>query len=380
MAIPTAIQQRRNALEAAQPSKETTPPVVNTASPAPTPTPTPAPITPSLTQIPETGLAQVQTLKEEVKDAAIPEDFAAKLKKIEDGYLSDRGRFRDLENVHKQDEELLRVQEAQRQFLESKLQEQKARADEAERKAQELEQKMREIERAKTAVPKFEIDDVQIDPEELSGFEPSAIKILEKLSKKELAKIAPILQALTQKINMMEEQMQSVVSVAAELPEIKNTAAVAATAAAKDVEVKYWDKSLKNRHPDWQVFTQSPVWKKFLGQEIADLPGVTKQNMLNAYRQQKNVAGVISILDDFKSWVNANGKPAMHNLAEPSGVPGQPNVNSTSAPSRKFKNSDLKAATTEFQKGKLSLADYQKLKAEFKQQLLAGKVEADVPL
>lgn len=369
MAVPQAIQDRRKAIEASIP-----------VPPAPTtnvnPTPT---VAPEIKQAAD-SIAQVQQVVEEVKQAAPTVDDQTDLwKKIEEAearILTEAGRVKALQKDDAVRAQLLEVQGQNSEFATRKLQELRDEVDAVKKEKLELERKLRELQ---SPLPsKFEIEDQDLTPEEIASFEPSVIPLIQKLSRKELRKVGPVVQALVEEVQRLKEEVASVSGTTQKLDLLEKITTTVATKTAAENEKQFFRDALKDTdHKDWEKFVTTHVWKNFLDKEIPGKPGVHYGNILNHYRDLRNIQGIISVMDTFKNDVRGITSKRS-TMAEPSGSGSQ--VNPNPAPPKRFKASQMKDMTTRLTKGYVSVDEYRKFKAEFKEALMNKNVEMDTSL
>jgi len=371
MAVPQAIKDRRTAIESTLPKPVTTTTIVNGA----------VEVTPPAIQQTAQNIAQVAEVVQEVKEAIPAVDDATELwKKIEEAeqrILTEAGRVQALQKDDQVRKQLLEVQGQNSEFTTRKLQELRDEVDAIHREKQELERKLRE---ATNPLPsKFEIEEQDLTPEEIASFEPSVIPLIQKLSRKELKRVGPVVQALVEKVQDLESRLQDATSNNKKIGILEEITTQVATKAAATAEKEYFRDALKNtRHSDWEKFTATNVWKQFLAKEIPGQPGTQYGNILNHYRQLRNLTGIMSVMDSFKEDVSGGSMSKRSAMAEPAGSGSQ--VNPNPAPPKKFKASQMKAMTTKLTKGHIDVDEYRKYKAEFKDALMKGNVEMDTSL
>ena len=344
--LPSAVVRNRERLEAEEKAKQppVTPAVVN-----------------EVKQEVQNTLEQIQEVK-----AIAPDDFEEQLKALEAKYKTDHGRVAQAQSETIVQDQLLKTQEENQRFLAEKLQ---ALTDENNRLKAQLENAPKQ-----NSVPQVNFEP-GITDEDLKDFDPNQLRIVQGLSRKELKVLEPILKSLVDKQAELDAKLNEVSGLKDNVASIQEHTNKAALIAAQNAEINFFRDAFKETpHKNWETFVKTTPWKNLMSSKV---PGGshTYGQLMNAYREQRNVAGIYSVFDAFRSYVKNSGN--VNALTEPTSKPAI--VNTNTAPTKKFKVSEYNEKLSKMTRGLMDRTEFFKFSDEFKKAFKNGEVEQDVP-
>jgi hypothetical protein len=213
-------------------------------------------------------------------------------------------------------------------------------------------------------------DVADVTDAELAAIDPTDLKVMQGLSKRQLM---PIIKALMTDLDLVKVQLEAFKPLANTVSDVaKNQQVVNAKAAAVD-ERAYFDNALKNKFPDWQKTVALPEWKVYLSENVDPANDAVKRgHMLSEYRTQKHLPGIFAMFEAFEA--QRTTRPGFESLVTPANAGQAPGE---AAPVRR-KSSEYVAKQKAFLRDKtLSAPDWEKFKQKFLADKAKGLVDDD---
>ena len=266
-------------------------------------------------------------------------------------------------------EDAIRVAQAQARVHEEAIQAAEARAAAAEARRDEL--AAAEAARVQ-ALELVELDTGLPTDEDLAGYDPQDLKVMQGLSKKEMAPV----------IKKLMAENASLAARIAQLETLRPTVEATGKAqqayerkVAEQAEAARYEAVLTPTVPDWKAVVKSAEWKDFLELPADGVnPEVKNGHTLAQYQKSKYTPGVVALFKEFKERSKGTSGAALGDIA----TPAKTSADRTTAAQPKFLTSDYAVKQKAYMVAKtLTKAEWEAYKVEFNAARLSGRVTDD---